>query len=183
MQYVEFDAGWYGPESDAHSDAREVHLDPMRNPNPHALDLHAVIKYGNAKGIGVILYVNHLALERQADELFPLYEKWGVKGVKFGFVNVGSQHWTSWLHEAIRKAAKHRLMVDIHDEFRNTGYQRTYPNLMTVRGNRGSQWKNRQAKWNSAQFLAKMGKPSTEAYRIGIQIERQGNDYFDCIHR
>jgi hypothetical protein len=26
------------------------------------------------------------------------------------------------------------LMVDIHDEFRDTGYRRTYPNLMTVEG-------------------------------------------------
>jgi alpha-glucosidase len=134
MQYIEFDAGWYGPENDPQSDARDVHLDSKRSRDPHALDLHAVIEYGNAKGIGVILYVNHLALERQLDELFPLYEKWGVKGVKFGFVNVGSQHWTRWLHEAIRKAAQHHLMVDIHDEFRNMGYQRTYPNLMTVEG-------------------------------------------------
>ena len=139
LQFVEFDAGWYGPENDPRSDAREVHLDPKRNPNPHALDLHAVIKYANSKGIGVILYVNHTALERQLDELFPLYEKWGVKGVKFGFVNVGSQHWTSWLHAAIRKAARHKLMVDIHDEFRNTGYQRTYPNLMTVEGIGGNE--------------------------------------------
>jgi alpha-glucosidase len=139
LQYVEFDAGWYGPENNPRSDARDVHLDPKRNPDPHALDLHAVIEYGKSNGIGVILYVNHLALERQMDELFPLYEKWGVKGVKFGFVNVGSQHWTSWLHEAIRKAAQHRLMVDIHDEFRNTGYQRTYPNLMTVEGIGGNE--------------------------------------------
>ncbi len=139
MQYVEFDAGWYGPENDSHSDAREVHLDPKRNRDPHALDLHAVIEYGNAKGIGVMLYVNHIALERQLDELFPLYEKWGIKGVKFGFVNVGSQRWTRWLHEAIRKAAQHHLMVDIHNEFRNMGYQRTYPNLMTVEGIGGNE--------------------------------------------
>jgi alpha-glucosidase len=139
MQYIEFDAGWYGPESDSRSDARQVRLDPQRNPDPHALDLQAVIQYANSKGIGVILYVNHVALERQADELFPLYEKWGVKGVKFGFVNVGSQRWTRWLHEAIRKAAQHKLMVDIHDEFRNLGYQRTYPNLMTVEGILGNE--------------------------------------------
>ena len=139
MQYVEFDAGWYGPENDPRSDAREAHLDPKRNRDAHALDLHAVIDYANSKGIGVILYVNHVALERQLDELFPLYEKWGVKGVKFGFVNVGSQHWTAWLHEAIRKAAACHLMVDIHDEFRNTGYQRTYPNLMTVEGIGGNE--------------------------------------------
>ena len=112
---------------------------PKRNPDPHALDLHEVIEYGKSKGIGVILYVNQQALERQLDEILPLYEKWGVKGVKFGFVNVGSQRWTRWLHEAIRKAAPHRLMVDIHDEFRNMGYQRTYPNLMTVEGIGGNE--------------------------------------------
>lgn len=62
-----------------------------------------------------------------------------MKGVKYGFVNVGSQHWTAWLHEAIRKAADHHLMVDIHDEFRNTGYQRTYPNLVTCEGIGGNE--------------------------------------------
>jgi alpha-glucosidase len=59
--------------------------------------------------------------------------------VKYGFVNVGSQKWTSWLHEAVRKAAEHRLMVDIHDEYRPTGYSRTYPNLMTQEGIAGDE--------------------------------------------
>jgi len=139
LQFIEYDAGWYGSENDTNADARKVHLDPRRNPIPDSLNLQEVIDYGNTKGIGVILYVNHEALEQQLDELLPLYEQWGVKGVKYGFVNVGSQHWTAWLHEAIRKAAAHKLMVDIHDEFRNTGYQRTYPNLITVEGIRGNE--------------------------------------------
>ncbi len=139
LQYIEYDAGWYGFENDPQADAREVHLDPRRNRDPNSLNLAEVIHYAGAKGIGVILYVNHLALERQLDEIFPLYQKWGVKGVKFGFVNVGSQQWTRWLHQAIRKTAEHKLMVDIHDEFRNTGYQRTYPNLMTVEGILGNE--------------------------------------------
>ncbi len=134
MQYVEYDAGWYGPEGDPRSDARKVHLDPKRHPDPKVLDLDEVIRYGSANGIGIILYVNQRALERQLDEILPLYRRWGVKGIKFGFVNVGSQRWTRWLHEAIRKAARQQLMLDIHDEFRSTGYQRTYPNLMTVEG-------------------------------------------------
>ena len=129
LQYVEFDAGWYGPQYDPRSDAREV--EPSRR---SSLNLQEVIEYGNAKGIGVILYVNHVAMEQQLDEILPLYERWGVKGVKYGFVNVGSQFWTALTHEAIRKAAAHHLMVDIHDEFRNCGYERTYPNLMTVEG-------------------------------------------------
>ena len=134
LQYIEYDAGWYGNEYSPASDAREVHLDPKRNPVPDSLNLHEVIDYAGSKGIGVILYVNHLAMEKQLDEILPLYEKWGVKGVKYGFVNVGSQRWTAFTHEAIRKAAAHHLLVDIHDEFRNCGYQRTYPNLMTVEG-------------------------------------------------
>jgi len=134
MQYILFDAGWYGPEGHANSDASAV--DPKRT---DTLNLQEVIGYGKDKGIGVILYVNHRALEKQMDQIFPLYEKWGVKGVKFGFVNVGSQKWTTWVHEGIRKAAAHHLMVDIHDEFRDTGYRRTYPNLVTVEGIYGNE--------------------------------------------
>lgn len=134
LQYIELDAGWYGPEADPKSDATAV--DPKKAAR---LDLQEVIRYGKAHGIGVILYVNQRALERQREELFPLYKKWGVAGVKFGFVAVGSQKWTAWLHEGIRMAAEHHLMVDIHDEFRNTGYQRTYPNLMTVEGILGNE--------------------------------------------
>ena len=137
LQYVEFDAGWYGPENDDASDATGVHLDPKRSKGP--LDLQEVIRYGAERGIGVILYVNHKALERQLDELLPLYQRWGVKGIKFGFVNVGTQKWTSWMHEAIRKAAEHRLMVDVHDEYRPTGWSRTYPNFMTQEGIRGDE--------------------------------------------
>jgi alpha-glucosidase len=139
LQYIEYDAGWYGYEYDAKSDARAVHLDPRRNPDPDSLNLREVIDYANTNGIGVILYVNHVALEQQLDELLPLYQSWGVKGVKYGFVNVGSQRWTAWLHAAIRKAAAYRLMVDVHDEFRSTGYERTYPNLMTCEGVGGNE--------------------------------------------
>ena len=137
LQYVEYDAGWYGPEGRNEADARTVSVDPGRSKGP--LDLHEVIRYAETKGMGIIVYVNRRALERQIDEILPLYRKWGIKGVKYGFVLVGSQKWTSWLHEAVRKAARNRLMVDIHDEYRPTGYSRTYPNLMTQEGIRGDE--------------------------------------------
>ncbi|PQO33283.1 alpha-glucosidase [Blastopirellula marina] len=132
FQYVEFDAGWYGYEYDDASDATTVTLDPKRSAGP--LDLQEMIKYADERGIGIIVYVNRRALEKQLDEILPLYKSWGIAGVKYGFVNTGSQKWTSWLHEAVRKAAEHQLMVDIHDEYRPVGYSRTYPNLMTQEG-------------------------------------------------
>lgn len=139
LQYVEYDAGWYGAEGSGDSDARTVTLDPARSKGP--LDLHEVIAYAKAKGIGIIVYVNRWALENQLDEILPLYRKWGIAGVKYGFVQVGSQEWTRWLHEAVRAAADNRLMVDIHDEYRPTGYSRTYPNLVTHEGIGGDETK------------------------------------------
>jgi len=68
-----------------------------------------------------------------------MYQSWGVAGLKYGFVRVGPQKWTNWLHEAVRKAADYELMVDIHDEYRPTGFSRTYPNLMTQEGIRGDE--------------------------------------------
>lgn len=136
LQYIEFDAGWYGPEN-ATPDAARVNLDPARSPGP--LDLPYVINYAASNGIGVILFVNKVALERQLDILPALYRSWGVTGMKFGFVIAGSQAHTAWLHDAIRKCADHQIMVDVHEEYRPTGWQRSYPNLMTVEGIRGDE--------------------------------------------
>jgi alpha-glucosidase len=138
IKYIHFDAGWYGFENDYKADATTVTVDPRRNPKGD-LDLQEAIRYAKSNGIGVILYVNQRALAAQLDTILPLYERWGVAGVKFGFVQVGSHRWTTWLHEAVIKCAKYHLMVDIHDEYRPTGFSRTYPNLMTQEGVRGNE--------------------------------------------
>lgn len=46
---------------------------------------------------------------------------------------------STWLHNAVKKCAEHKLMVDIHDEYRPTGWSRTYPNLMTQEGIGGNE--------------------------------------------
>lgn len=137
MQYVEFDAGWYGPENKDESDAKAVNLDPARSKGP--LDMHEVISYANTKNIGILLYVNRRALERQIDTLLPIYKEWGIKGIKFGFVQVGNQKVTNWLHESIKKASEYHLVADVHDEYRTTGFSRTYPNFLTMEGIRGDE--------------------------------------------
>jgi hypothetical protein len=130
MQYLLFDWKWYGPAMTFHTDATKV-VAPI--------DMPAVVKYGRKKGVGVWLYVNMQSLLTQLDTILPLYEKWGIKGIKMGFVELGSQRWTVWLEEAIRKAAAHHLLLDIHDEWRPTGEQRTWPNLLSAEGVRGNE--------------------------------------------
>nr|WP_299073671.1 glycoside hydrolase family 97 protein [uncultured Allomuricauda sp.] len=137
MQYVHFDAGWYGNEMDNSSDATTITLDPKRSKGP--FDIEAICKYASEKGVKVMLYVNRRALEKQLDEVLPLYKKWGVAGIKYGFVRVGDQDATAWLHEAVKKTAEHGMIIDVHDEYRPTGFSRTYPNFLTQEGIRGDE--------------------------------------------
>jgi alpha-glucosidase len=137
MQYIEFDAGWYGPENNDRSDPTKPVLDPARSKGP--LDLKKIIDYANSKNIRVLLYVNRKALERQLDSILPLFKEWGIAGIKFGFVQVGTQPVTAWMHDAIRKAAGYQMVVDVHDEYRPTGWSRTYPNFLTMEGIRGDE--------------------------------------------
>ena len=132
IDYVELDAGWYGPEMKVASDARKVI-------ETRDFTMPEVCEYAKKNDVGVWVYVNQRALYRQLDELLPLYKQWGIKGIKFGFVHIGNQQWTLWLHEAVRKCAEHGIMVDIHDEYRPTGFSRTYPNLLTQEGIRGNE--------------------------------------------
>jgi hypothetical protein len=131
LQYVHLDWKWYGSEDAEIGDATTV-----RVPN---LDIPEIIRYGREKNVGLILYVDRRQIKKQRDILFPLYEKWGVKGVKIGFVDVGPQTETVWITETIKKAAEHHLMLNIHDGYRPTGFARTYPNLLTVEGVRGNE--------------------------------------------
>lgn len=132
LQYIELDAGWYGPEMKMSSSALKVL-------ESRDIDMPKLCDYAKSKGIGVWVYVNQRALYQQLDQILPLYEKWGISGIKFGFVQIGSQEWTTWLHNAVKKCADHHIMVDIHDEYRPTGWSRTYPNLMTQEGIGGNE--------------------------------------------
>lgn len=132
LQYVHLDAGWYGPEIREQSDATKVHPDKD-------IDFPALTQYAAGKNIGIFVYINQRALYRQMDTLLPVLKKWGIKGIKFGFVQVGNQQWSTWLHDAVKKCADYGLLVDIHDEYRPTGFSRTYPNLLTQEGIRGNE--------------------------------------------
>jgi len=129
LSYIEFDAGWYGKESDPASDP---------STSIAGLDMNQVIDYGKTKNIGVILYVNQIALT-DTDALFALYEQWGVAGLKLGFIYEGTQSQTVWLTDVAEKAAAHHLLINTHDDLRPFGQERTYPNWMNLEGVRGNE--------------------------------------------
>ena len=131
LQYVQFDDAWYGS-----LDAQAGDATTARKPD---LDIQETVRYAKEHQVGVLLYVDRRQVERQREVLLPLYERWGVQGIKLGFVEVGPQAATEWITETLQKAAEHHLMVNLHDGYRLTGNQRTWPNLMTVEGVQGNE--------------------------------------------
>ena len=158
IPYIELDAGWYGPERSG---------DPMK---PKAY-VKPIIDYATRKGVGVILYVNRDPLKKNRDAILDLLASWGVKGIKYGFLHVGDQSWRKWATEAIETAAKRKLMVDIHDEYRLTGIQKTYPNVMTVEGICGNEEMPNAAHDCALPFTrflqGKIGEYAVVARRVG----------------
>ena len=129
LSYIEFDAGWYGPERSTRTATNSI----------GSLDIPSVVNYAASNHVGVILYVNWLAMTNELDLLPPLYRSWGVQGIKYGFVSVGPQSVTAVVNAAARICASNHLMMEVHDEFRPSGYTRTYPNFMTVEGVSGDE--------------------------------------------
>ncbi len=130
IPYMLFDWKWYEPCTSHDGDATKV---------IPQIDMPKVVAYGREHGVGIWLYVNQHALQKQMRQLFPLLHEWGIVGVKSGFVQYASHRWTVWLHDMVRLAAENHLMVNIHDEYRPSGFSRTYPNLLTQEGIRGNE--------------------------------------------
>lgn len=130
IPYMLFDWKWYEPCTSHDGDATKV-ID--------RLDMPGIVAYGKERGVGIWLYVNQHALMRQQRELFPLLHEWGIVGVKSGFVQYASHRWATWLHDMVRYAAENDLLMNIHDEYRPSGFSRTYPNLLTQEGIHGNE--------------------------------------------
>ncbi len=110
------------------------------------LDIPAITAYGKSlkRPIGLCLYVRGALLkefggEHAIDDVFACYEKWGLAGVKPGFVPPSSQQNERNIAYMVKKAAEHKLIAVIHDAFLPYGLCRTYPNLVNVEGVAGEE--------------------------------------------
>lgn len=146
--YQLVDDGWYG-ESFAPG-ARTTTW--AANPNADltkivpAVDLPELINYADERGVQIVLWTQWQTVDKQMDEAFPEFEKWGVAGVKIDFMDRDDQEVVNFYHRVARKAAEHHLLVDFHGAYKPTGDSRTWPNLITregVLGNEYNKWSAR----------------------------------------
>ncbi len=107
------------------------------------MDVAELIRYGDEKGVGIILWVLWKPLNDNMDEILTTYKNWGAKGVKVDFMQRSDQAMVSSYEEIARKAAERELLVDFHGCFKPAGLQRKYPNVLNfegVRGNENNKW-------------------------------------------
>ena len=135
FQYVLLDNGWYGMGYDNEFDANSDPTQPVST-----LNLPEAIKYAKQKGIGILVYVNKTAFSTlKSDSVLTLYSKLGIKGVKLGFFKNSNPMDNVQASHIITKCASLGMVVNVHDEYRSTGVERLYPNLLTCEGLRGNE--------------------------------------------
>ena len=97
--------------------------------------------------------------ERQLDSAFAYCQRNGIRVVKTGYVNDGSQNikrtgedgkiYKEWHHgqymvEHFRKvletAAKYEVSIVVHEPIKDTGIRRTFPNMISREGARGQEF-------------------------------------------
>ena len=94
------------------------------------IDIPEVVRYAASKNVKVWIWLTYRETEKQMQEAFPLYAKWGVAGLKIDFVERDDQGGIDWYYRVAELAAQNHLMLDFHGPTKPTGMERTYPNIL-----------------------------------------------------
>ena len=135
----------------------DAEWDEMKNGG----SIEDAIRYALDKGIKPLLWYNSSTAwlkawgapgphERlNAPELrereFAWLERMGVAGVKIDFFAGDKQETMEYCIDLLECAARHHLLVNFHGATIPRGWQRTYPNLMSVEAVYGAEWYNNNA--------------------------------------
>jgi len=130
LEYVILDEGWT-------KSTKEI-LDF----NPE-MDVKELIRYGEEKGVGIILWCLWKPLDENMKEILDTYKGWGAKGIKVDFMQRADQYMVNSYESIAEECAKRKLLVDFHGAFKPSGLRRAYPNVVSyegVKGNEHNKW-------------------------------------------
>ena len=140
--YMLIDAGWAKAERKGPQDYAA--LADITQVTPE-IDMPELLRYAKQKNVRLWLWAHWTSVDKYMDQAFPLFEKWGIAGVKIDFMNRDDQWMVNWYRRVVENAAQHHLMIDFHGAFKPDGLRRTYPNLMTREGVMGKEY----LKWSA----------------------------------
>lgn len=126
IEYVILDEGWTKSTTE------------ILDFNPE-MDVPELIRYGQEKGVGLILWVLWKPLDANMEQILDTYKSWGAKGVKVDFMQRNDQYMVSSYERIAKVCAEKKLLVDFHGSFKPSGLRRKYPNIINYEGVRGSE--------------------------------------------
>ncbi|NPD44799.1 glycoside hydrolase family 97 protein [Lentimicrobium sp. S6] len=124
LEYIILDEGWSKTTTNILECQKDINVEEL-------------VKYGQEKNVGIILWTLWGPLDEKMDEAMSLYESWGVKGVKVDFMQRADQYMVNYYERVAQTAAKHHLLVDYHGAFKPAGLRRAYPNVLNYEGLKG----------------------------------------------
>ncbi|MGH9469869.1 MAG: glycoside hydrolase family 97 protein [Terriglobia bacterium] len=135
LPYMLIDAGWASrsTQNRGWENADITHWNAR-------VDLPAILAFARQRHVKVLLWMHWKSVRRQMREAFPLFQKWGVAGIKVDFMNSDAQPMVNFYYNVARAAARYHLVVDFHGAFKPTGMRRTYPNQLTREGVMGMEY-------------------------------------------
>jgi alpha-glucosidase len=137
FSYMLIDAGWEAKDPSA--SGAEPRLADITHVSPN-IDMPELLRYAKEKNVKLWLWAHWTSVDAHLDQAFPLFEQWGIAGVKIDFMNRDDQWMVDWYRKVVAAAAEHHLMIDYHGAFKPDGLRRTYPNLMTREGVMGKEY-------------------------------------------
>ncbi|MEJ2617559.1 MAG: glycoside hydrolase family 97 catalytic domain-containing protein, partial [Ignavibacteriaceae bacterium] len=117
-------------------------------------NINDAVKYANSKGIKPLLWYNsgtswldptpndRIITHEKREEEFTWLNKIGVYGIKVDFFAGDQQDMMKFYIDILKDAAEHHLMVNFHGATVPRGWNRTFPNLMTMEAVYGAEWYN-----------------------------------------
>jgi alpha-glucosidase len=119
----------------------------IMQPSP-SVDMEELLAFAKERNVRLWVWAHWTAVDHNDayKEAFPLYEKWGLAGVKIDYMNRDDQDMVNWYEKITKAAAEHHLMINFHGAFKPTGMIRTYPNQITreaIMGNEYNRWSSR----------------------------------------
>ena len=121
------------------------------NPDDQIKEL---VKYASEKNVSVILWYNsggptNKVTEEPRDRIhdkearrkeFAKLKEWGVKGIKIDFWQSDKQSTIQTYLDVLKDAAEFNITINFHGATIPRGWERQYPNLMTMEAVKGAEW-------------------------------------------
>jgi hypothetical protein len=115
--------------------------------------IEQLVKYANTKNIGILMWYNsggphNIVTERPRDimfdpvtrrEEFKKLAEMGVRGVKVDFFQSDKQHIIGLYFDILKDAAENHILVNFHGCTLHRGWNRTWPNLISMEAIRGAE--------------------------------------------